>query len=370
MMQPGKVSTLVVLTLIAVFAVGPLIAQQAESTAGEDVYESGTTVRVSDSVAGDVIVAAGSVTIDSFVSEDVVATGGLVSITGNVGDDLRTSGAVVNINGDIGGDLAAAALFLTLESGSTVNGDAWLIGRTVTVAGNVNQTLSVNGEKVVLSGTYGGDVEVHANSIGLAPSAVIKGDLTYSAPGEAVIEDGAVIEGEVIREETDLSDPETWAAEALGSLKFYFGLALCAIVLLLVYPNWFEKVIERSSEAPFKSVGLGFVVLVVTPALAILLLISGLGAALGLITLGVALATVVAGILVGIVCVGDAGFRALGQSPDQSKWVRVGSIVAAAAVLMLIGFVPYGGWVFFIVLLLGIGAMKRYFYRQYADQEG
>ena len=180
----------------------------------------------------------------------------------------------------------------------------------------------------------------------------------------------AVIEGEVIWQEVKLTEPETWAEAALGSLKFYLSLALCAIVLFLVYPNWFGKVIEALSAAPLPSQGLGFVVLVVTPVLAILLFFTVLGVPLGLIALTVFLATLVAGILVGIVWVGDAGFRLLGQSPDKSKWARVWSIFAAAAVLMLIGFIPYGGWVFFIVLLLGVGVMKRYFYQLYVDQEG
>lgn len=368
-MKISKVSVVSIFTLIAVLSVGPIIAQHAEMSPSGDVYMAGATVQVLNDVEGDAVVAGGSVTIENSVSEDVLAAGGSVRITANIGDDVRASGGWVTIKGDIGDDLAATAFSLSLESGSTVGGNAWLSGYTVTVAGNVNQALRVKGEEVVLSGTYGGDVEVHANSIGLTSSAVIKGDLTYSAPGEAAVSDGAVIEGDVIRQESKLSDPETWLEAAVGSLKFYLSLAICAIVLFLVYPNWFGKVIERLGEAPFKSLGLGFVVLVVTPVLAILLLFSVLGVPLGLIALTVFLATLVAGILVGMVWVGDAGFRLLGQLPDKSKWSRVGSIFAAAAVLMLVGFIPYvGGWVFFIVLLLGIGAMKRYFYGLYIDQ--
>lgn len=370
-MKTSKVGVVVFLILLAVLSMGSLIAQRSEAVVSEDVYKAGGSVVLQNDVDGDVVVAGGKITIDHSVSEDVMAAGGTVTITAEVGDDIRAAGGFVTVSGNVGDDLIAAAYSVSLDSDSTVGGNARLSGRTVTVAGNVNQALSVEGGEVILSGSYGGDVEVHADSIELEPSAVIKGNLTYSTPGEATLADGAVIEGEIIRQEFSLSDPETWGEEVAGSLKFYLSLALCTIVIFLIYPRGSVQVAERLDEAPFKSLGLGFVVLVVVPIAAIVLLFTGLGVPLGLITLLVYLATLVASLLFALIWIGDAGFRLLGQKPDKSRWTRVWSILAAAVVLMLVDFIPtVGGWVFFAVMLLGIGAMKRYFYGLYVGLEG
>ncbi len=374
-MSTSRLSFCIVLVFSILLSTGYLFAQlgdpgekQLERNT-QDVYRAGGTVLLSDGVDGDVVVAGGKVTIEHSVSEDVIAAGGFVTITADVNDDVRTAGGLVTISGDVGDDVVAAAYSISLDSGSTVGGDAWLSGGTVTVAGNVNQGLNVNGEQVTLSGTYGGDVEVRADSFEIEPGAVIRGNLTYWAANEAVISDGAVVEGEVTRQEFRLEDPETWGEAFLDSLKFYLSLAICAVLIFMVYPHGLVKVVERLNESPFQSLGIGLVVLVMAPLTAILLLFTVIGIPLGLIALTVYLATLVAGLLMGLIWIGDAGFHLLGQEPDKTKWTRTGSIFAAAAVLMLIGFIPYvGGWIFFAVLLLGIGSMTQYFYRLYTTQ--
>lgn len=85
-----------------------------------------------------------------------------------------------------------------------VGGRAWLDGGTVTVVGNVGRELKAAGGEIIVASTIGGDVELHAESIEIQPSAVINGDITYSAPQEAVIHEGARIEGAVNWHKLDL----------------------------------------------------------------------------------------------------------------------------------------------------------------------
>ena len=107
-------------------------------------------------------------------------------------------------------------------------------------------------------------------------------------------------------------------------------------------------------------------VLFVTPFVVLMLMVSVLGIPFGLIVLGLYFVALIVGLLVGIIWIGDFGFRQLGKIPDESKWTRAWSIVAAAAILLIIGSIPFiGGLVFFLVLLLGIGALKLHLYRLY-----
>jgi cytoskeletal protein CcmA (bactofilin family) len=374
-MSSSRARFLSVIFLLTTLSGGLVFAQQnnLSETKGrqisEDIYKAGGSVKLSTDVEGDAVVAGGILSIANSVSEDLLAAGGVVNITANIGGDIRSAGGSVSIGGNVGSDVVAAGGFVTLESTSTVGGQAWLAGGIVNVAGNVTQDLKATGRQVTLTGTVGGDVEIHADSIDIEPGAVIKGKLIYSAPRELVVNEGVIIDGAIERQEFALGNIETWGEAFAGSLKFYLSLALSAILIFFLYPRFSAKVVERLDEALLQSLGLGFVVLVMTPVITILLLVTGLGAPLGLISLAVYLATLIVGLLLGIIWIGDAGFRLLGQTPGRSKWTRVWSIVAAAAALLLVKFIPYiGGWVFFITLLLGMGAMKMYFYRLYVGQ--
>lgn len=373
MMRLRKVNLCMVLILLAMSSTGALFAQHGGLTVTKsgqvtgDIYMAGATVQVLADVEGDVVVAGGSVTIVNSVSDDVLAAGGTVSITANVDDDIRSAGGSVVVTGNVGDDAVIAGGSVTLGPGSTVGGRAWLAGGTITVAGNVGQELKAAGGEIILAGTIDGDVELYAESIEIQPSAVVKGNLTYSAPKEAVVHEGARIEGVVTWQELDLRRDlggPGWGFA--GTLVFFLSLAVSAIVLFLIYPHLSTSVVQRLQHAPLMSFGIGLVVLFATPFVVLMLLVSVLGVPLGLIVLALYFVALVAGLLVGIIWIGDFGFRRLGKTPDESKWIRAWSIVAAAAILLIISFVPFiGSLVIFLVLLLGIGALELHFYRLY-----
>ncbi len=374
-MRTPKVRIRKVFMLLTVLSTGPLFAQQNGMTVTksgkvtEDIYMAGATVQVLGEVEGDVVVAGGSVSIVNTVSGDVLAAGGTVSITANVNDDIRAAGGSVAIAGNVGDDAVAAGGSVTLASGSTVGGRAWFAGETVTVAGNVNRELRATGRKVILAGTIGGDVELYAESVVIEPGAVIKGKLAYSAPNEAVVREGAVIEGAVDWHESDFGEFDERGPGFAGTLVFFLSLAASAIVLFLIYSPLSSTAVQKLDNAPFKSLGLGLAVLFATPFVVLMLFGSVLGTPLGFIVLALYAVALIVGLLIGIIWIGDAGFRRLGKNPDKSKWIRAGSIVAAAALLLIVGLIPFiGGLAFLIVLMLGIGAVTLYFYQLLASR--
>lgn len=375
MMRAPGVGICTILIFLALFSSGPLFAQSgglAVTKSGqvpEDLYMVGATVQVLADVDGDVVVTGGSVNIVNAVSGDVLAAGGTVSITANVNDDIRSAGGSVAIAGNVGDDAIIAGGSVSLESASTVGGRAWLAGETVTVAGGVSRELRAAGKKIILTGMIGGDVELHAESIEIGPSAVIKGKLTYSAPKKAVVRNGAVIEGVVDWNETDFGDFDGWGTDFAGNLVFFLSLAASAIALFLIYPRLSTTAAQQLQHAPFKPLGLGLLIFFVTPFLALMLLVSTLGIPLALIVLALYVIALIAGLLVGIIWIGDVGFRGIGKVPDDSKWIRAWSIVAAALLLLIIGSIPvFGGLAFFVVLLLGVGSVMLHCYQLFGSR--
>jgi cytoskeletal protein CcmA (bactofilin family) len=371
-----KLGIYMVLALLPVLFTGILFAQHGGVTVtksgqvAEDVYMVGATVQVMADVGGDVVVAGGNVTIVNSVSGDVLAAGGTVSITANVSDDIRAAGGSIAVTGDVGDDAVIAGGSVTLGPGNTVGGRAWVAGGIVTVAGNVGGELRAAGGEIVVSGTIGGDVEFYAESIEIQPSAVIKGNLTYSAPKEAVIHEGARIEGAVNWHELDIRrDFADRGWSFAGTLVFFLSLAVSAIVLFLINPHFTTSAVQQLQSTPFKSLVVGLLVLFVTPFVVLMLLVSILGIPLGLSVLALYFVALLVGFLISMIWIGDFGFRRLGKTPDQSKWTRAGSILVAAAVLLAVDFIPFlGGLVLFLVLLLGVGATKLFLYHVYISR--
>ncbi len=368
-MSASRFVTYFILVLLTLLSAGPVLGQQAGGavTTGDQIaadrYIAGGSVQVSEEVEGDAVVAGGVINVSNSVSGDVLAAGGIVTVSADTGDDVRAAGGSVTIVGNVGNDVTAAGGLVNIDAGSTVGGNAWLAGRMVNVAGTVNRDLSASGGQVIVTGTIGGNVDVRADSIEIEPGAVIKGTLTYTAPQEAVLHDGAIVEGAVNRREFDPGDIETWGEAFSGTLKFYLSLALSAMVLFLVCPRSSARLLQPLKDAPFKSLGFGILVFFASPLIALALLISVLGIPLGLIVLMGYIVALVGGLLIAMIWTGGLVFRLLGQKPEASKWMRALSIIAAAAVLLIIDLIPVvGGLAFFALILLGFGALTLHGY--------
>jgi len=352
-----------------------LFAQQGEPALlnskphSEDVYMASATVQVLTPVQGDVVVAGGSVSVLNSVAEDVLAAGGTVNIMASVGDDIRAAGGSVAILGHVGGDVVAAGGTVIIDAASIVEGRAWLAGGTVTVAGNVNQELKVSGRQIILAGTINGDVEVYAESVEIKPSTVIKGSLTYSAPGEADIHHDATIEGEISHKKIVLEDFEESGTGLFASLMFYISLAVSAIALFLLLPHRTMLVVKQLQDSPVKSAGLGLALLTSTPIIALMLLVSVVGVPIALVALALYAVVLIVGLLIAVIWVGELVSRKLEKQTDASKRARVWSIVTGAVSLFIIDLIPLvGGLVFFVVLVLGVGGVMQFFYQLYAQR--
>lgn len=134
------------------------------------------------------------------------------------------------------------------------------------MAGNVDCALKAAGREVVVAGTVGGDVELYAGSIEIQPSAVIKGNLTYTAPKEAIVHEDARIERVVNWHKLDLRRDFGRAHWGFGgALVLFLSLAVSAIVFFLTYPRFSTSAVQQLQSAPLKSLEVGLLVLFATP---------------------------------------------------------------------------------------------------------
>lgn len=337
----------------------------------EDLYLVGAEVRVMANVDGDVMVIGGKVIIGQEVSGDVIAAGGRVLLRAEVGDDVRLAGGEVSILGEVDGDAIAVGGFILLDKEAWVRGRVWLAGGNIEVLGRINGDLDASGGRVVIGGHIAGDVELAADTIKILPDTVIEGELVYRSPNEAQVDSGARISGE-IKHIPSKSWPKIEMGKVIAvSLIVIFSALLSAIVagivLYLLFPGLFESTTRMMHADRLACLGLGFILFIALPLFSIFLLVSVLGIPLAIIVIIVYLLALMVGAFVGAYYIGDQGLRwAYKKQLPIPKSIRIVSIIMALILIVIVKMIPLlGPLAAFLLLLMGLGALTKYFFRQF-----
>jgi len=320
-------------------------------TVSDDFYTAGGTVDMDADVNGDAVIAGGDLFIGSRIQGDVMAAGGSINIRGEVLDDVRIAGGDINIDAVIGDDLIAAGGKIRFSSASSTGGEAWLAGGDVLVAGTIDKNLFIGAGNIRISGTIHGDVEIQGEKIQILEGAIIKGNLHYKSPSEAKIHPDATISGKVTYE------PIEWDYQD-RSFGIFFSLTLvvASVVLFLLFPGFTMSSAGRISRDPWKSLGIGFALLIFVPMAAVLLMSIVLGIWVGLSILAFYFVALITGLLVSCFFLGDLGARLLHKDVSTTGR-RFLSVTVAIILLGLIQLTPViGGLVTFLLILSGLGA--------------
>ncbi|MFQ5899296.1 MAG: hypothetical protein ACE5JN_13780 [Candidatus Methylomirabilia bacterium] len=251
----------------------------------EDLYVAGVRLDILAEVDGDVIAAGGRASIGQLVKGDVLVIAGDVTVTGQVLDDVRAMGGAVAISGEIGGDVIAAGGSVSIPAETKVGGRTWLAGRTVEIRGRIGRELKAAARRISLSGEVGGDANLIASEIEILSTARIKGNLTYRSSREARIDPAAQIGGRVIHHRIEFARRAAQARRAIiGSARIValVGLMAAGMVLFLLFPNFTVSAARTIGRDLWKSLGLGFALLVSAPVAGIILMTTVIGIPLGL----------------------------------------------------------------------------------------
>lgn len=359
--------------LVTLISLPALFAQDAGQTIikrdpiDHDFYGAGQTIQLTGPVNGDAVVAGQRVTIEGQVSGDILAAGELVTINGAVLDDVRVAGRVVQIDKAISDHLLAAGETVTLNATASIGNWAWLAGRQVEVFGRIGTALKAAGETIIIAGVINGPVELTADHVQILADAVITGPLRVQSPNPPDIARGATIQGDIKHlPMPEVAGPPVVKAVLLAALMVTLSLIVTGIVYYLLFPRFSVTAARRIEQVPLASLGLGFVVLLLTPVVIVILFFLGVGFLLGILLAAAYLVMVVSGGLTGVVYVSDAALRRLFKKAAAGKGVRVMALIGAFVVLGLVQLIPLlGSLAVFLLMVMGIGALKYQFWQQY-----
>lgn len=330
---------------------------------GMDHFAAGQNITVSKPVAGDLLAAGREVVLDDNVGGDAVLAGGSLRLNGNVSQNVYAAGGQVIVNGNLSRNARLAGGNVEIAPTSRIEGGVSIGAGQARVSGSIRGYLQAAAGTLYINGPVSGDVEVTARRVELGPNARIAGKLRYRSRDALKSDPSAQVLGGI-----EQLAPLGTQARPVGRrlvravfkiwILWTLGLMVVITTLLLVLPAFFAGVIETLERRPGASALLGFAMLVCIPVASIILLITLIGAPLGLLFMAVYAVLLLVGYVVAGAAVGDWVLKRFRYASAGATSSRIAAAIAGILVIAVLGAIPLlGGLVCFAALLMGIGAL-------------
>ena len=322
-----------------------------------DVWAAGALAVVRGLVAHELHAAGAELDVDTTTIGDAYVAGAIAAVAGSYGHDLYVAGARVSIDARVAGALKAGGARVLVRPQTDIAGPTQIAGADVRFAGTTHGKTEIVGDTVVIDGHIGGDLIVRARSVTIGKTAVIDGNVTFQSFNDPVIVKGAVIRG---RKTMTLPHPQVSRFEAAQAL---FGLVLFSIaagfmagLLLLVSRRAFvERAVDRLRNRPGHSFGLGVLIFILAPAIAVLLMVTIIGIPTALLLLLALPLLWLVGTVIAAFTMGD--FLVNRVPRPRGFFGELWALIVGLVVLSIIGIIPYVGFLtWFAALLVGLGA--------------
>ena len=282
---------------------------------------------------------------------------------GFVDGDLLAVGEVITIDAPVAGDVYAFGGTLQIKDEGVVGGDIYIGAGKLVVEGKVGGQIQGGVGAAFIDGPVGEICELEVGELRLGENAHIAGDLVYSAPEQAIIEGGAVIAGvtqftEVVSEECEGCDDDD-DGSILGWLFMHIWLFLAALLTGSVLIRITGPAASRTSAAllgqPGRSLGLGFVAMIVIPVASLMAIALVIPMPLGFIGLALyGIAFYVTG-LIAAHAVGRALMRRFTGRDEVSPYA---SLAVGLLVVQFFLAIPFVGFLARMAILsAGLGAL-------------
>ena len=364
------------LTLLVIFTAVPVLAFDARTgetvtvasreVVDDDLYTAANIIIVDGAINGDLWAVARMITTNGPVNGSIMAAAQAINISGDVDHAVRVAGQTINITGNINGDVMAAGADVYIADTARIKGDLLFAAGNVRVDGPVEGDIKGGGQSVTIGNEVGGNVKIEVENLTILPTAVIKGNLTYTSKKKADTHSGAQISGTTMHnvpkveekeeEEKAKAPPRFSPFSGVGKKVIGFLMAIIVgLVIILVAPRRIASIADAIRTRTGPSAGWGALLLFITPIAAIIVCITIIGIPLGLITLGLwgialYLAQIPVGLLIGRLIIDR--FRGV-----EGKAIMVGALALGLVILNLIGLIPVFGFIVGVaVAIFGMGA--------------
>lgn len=371
--KPNK--TIILISLIVIFSLtfGLVLA---ESISGDNVIvESGETLEKTSFLSGN------NIRIDGDINSTTFITGGTVELNGNIDGDLFVASQNVTINGKITGSLFTASqniningivennIYLAgamLKVKSQIDGSAFLAGQNIYIedGATISKDAFIGASKIYHNGAIYRDLTSSSQSLSIGGK--IGGDLNYRSNDKADFLNGSKVVGETKWKKVD---PKTDSPKSMFSIFNLYMLLFSILASLVIWlfirlisPNFWTNLAEGISIAPLKTLGFGFLALILTPIASVILMITVIGIPLSFILLSLYIILIYISKIIVSTLIGFWFQKKFNLSNGQTFWLFLLGLI----ILSVLEIIPIVGWILgLLIASLGFGFVVLYMKNNY-----
>lgn len=364
---------------------------KADSVYDDDVFIAGNNIKLDSKIRGDLFVACNEMVQSEMIDGNFNSVCQSIQSLGSIGGSFRSFARYISCNAPIGRNVIAFGQEITIGPEAEIGRDAHLFAANVDFQGDVKGDLNISAVQAAFSGSVTGCFCFEGRDLVITPDAVIEGDLIYETPEKADISSSARITGEVKwtrmeRREREQSGWVTfgkvfaWIISHRGyfllmtvvSLGLFIGLAIpfpaglsmvilwimLAIsgnILILLSKRMALRTEQNLNARLFPSLGIGFVILFLAPVVAVVLLLTIIGAPLGAVLILLFGAGCFAGAVYAALFIGRkiCGLLGIGDARPGYLCFTIGMVI-----LVALSFIPIVGYLLsMLVIMMGLGGL-------------
>lgn len=341
---------------------GNTLSLQKDKKIDETVLVAANDLTIDSEITGDLFCAGKNIVINGNIKGDVLCAGQSIKINSMVDGDVRVAGQNIEINGTVSRNVAAISQNLVLAKFSSIKGDLFFGGQNVDLRGNVGRDLGGGGEKISISGTVQRNVKVTGSNISVYDPAKIGGDFEYFTTNSAsVLVSQNNVKGNILKHEIttkSLPQEKEEPTPGIGNLvgKIYWLLTSLILGFTLIYflKQGVQDRTKRISQKPLSTGLIGLGILIGTPILFVLLIVTVIGAPLAIILLLEYILSLIVATIYPMILVGQWIIKNLLKKKIEGfGWPLLAGTLATGIVFLIPIIGPLTGFIF---LCLGLGA--------------
>ena len=324
-----------------------------------NLYFRAKSLNIEGQVLGDVIGVASNIQINGKVSGDIISLAQNINIKGEVDGNVRVMSNILNISGNIKRNINFLGESLIMESESLSEKDILFKSINSEFKGKTQGNLYGQSHHVLIAGEVGGDVNIeldrfqrknYLNLLSVKNNAIISGSLNYQSGNDAIIET------ENISGEINKRMPTKNKSQVPNPSKLLFLIVsnfIVALLLSFLFKKKMKSIQEIIITKNYGLLGYGAIILFLTPIVALILLVTVIGAPIAIMSLALWGILLFLSSIVTAMAIGKYLFQRL-KKEAISEHLQV---LAGITILLLLVSLPYIGWLFSLTaMLMGLGS--------------
>lgn len=340
----------------------PNYTLSAGQTVHTDLFAAGERIEIDGDVDGDFVVWAQTVVVNGHVKGDIICFGQELRVNGAVDGNVRSFTETTDINSTVGRNLMAWSKEITVENKASIAGTATVGSTDATFDGKIGGDVLGLIHSLEVNGQIDGNVTLRGDYLNVGSTGAIDGHVKYDGRHDPEIAEGAKVGSieRIVRK----SEPEYRSARYYWHQVLSLGVGLVyGLVLLLLLPNlYFDATQACKKYVP--AGGFGLLFLFGIPIAAVIACITIVGLGVGIATI---LLYIIAIYSSTIFVSGWLGELLLGARPGMGH--AIGRFALGLFILHVLRILPHiGGWILFIEIFWGLGALVLALYKRIRPQ--